>query len=279
MDGRNRPPEKSHRVNLSYREVEESFSSEGWNLAFLPVGCYEQHGPELPLNTDVLQAQELASRLASRLQSAGKGQPLVLPPIAYTPTDPNKGFAGTVTVSGEAFRHYLESVLRGIFHSDFSGIVVVNSHGSVDGALKETGFKLVFEQFDQGVSPVRPILCLNVYDAAHKAGQLFGQAIGRHADWTEFLMTYHLLGTEYYTKERLTRLQEFGESHDFTVKMPAVLGIPARYRTVDGVQGEPWPRGSDSLEEMAQRYWQLVEDEGYARLTRELQDFFQRFPR
>lgn len=261
----------------TYPEIEEMLSQPGWNLAFLPIGCYEQHGPELPLDTDIRQANELASRLAVRLEQSKLGNALVLPPITYTPTDPNRGYAGTVSISGDAFRAYFESVLRGILDSDFYGIVVVNSHGSVDGLLKEIGFKIVFEQFREGVSPVRPVLCLNTYDVSAKAAQLFGQAQGRHADWTEFLMTYGLLGPEYYTQERLSRLREFAESHDFTVKMPGVLGIPARLRSVRGVQGEPFPAADKPLEEMADEYWTLLENESFSRLKAELSDFHERF--
>ena len=261
----------------TFPEVQEILSRSGWNLAFLPVGCYEQHGPELPLDTDILQAQELARRLAQRLEQSGLGRGLVLPPITFTPTDPNRGYPGTVSISGDAFRAYYESVLRGILDSDFYGVVVVNSHGSIDGPLKEIAFKLVFEQFQNGVSPVRPILCLHTYDVAAKAAEHFGQAHGRHADWTEFLMTYGLLGPEYYTEERLKRLKEFSESHDFSVKMPGVLGIPARLRTVQGVQGEPWPTSGRALDEMAAEYWTLLESESFSRLETELKDFDERF--
>jgi hypothetical protein len=59
--------------------------------------------------------------------------------------------------------------------------------------------------------------------------------------------------------------------------MPGVLGIPAQLRSVFGVQGEPWPASSESLENLATRYWQLVEDESYAKLIFELSDFESRF--
>ena len=215
--------------------------------------------------------------MAARLEQSELGRALVLPPITFTPTDPNRGYAGTVSVSGDAFRAYFESVLRGILDSDFFGIVVVNSHGSIDGLLKEVGFKIVFEQFREGVSPVRPVLCINTYDVSAKAAQLFGQTQGRHADWTEFLMTYGILGPDYYTPERLERLREFSNSHDFNVKMPGVLGIPARLRSVEGVQGEPFPAADRPLGEMADEYWELLEVESFSRLQTEMSDFQQRF--
>ena len=261
----------------TFPEIEEMLSQAGWSLAFLPVGCYEQHGPELPLDTDIIQAEELAKRMAVRLEQSEFGRALVLPPITFTPTDPNRGYAGTVSVSGDAFRAYFESVLRGILDSDFYGIVVVNSHGSIDGLLKEVGFKIVFEQFRERANPIRPVLCINSYDVSAKAAQLFGQTQGRHADWTEFLMTYGILGPDYYTPERLERLREFSNSHDFSVKMPGVLGIPAHLRSVEGVQGEPFPAADRPLGEMADEYWTLLEVESFSRLQAEMSDFEKRF--
>jgi creatinine amidohydrolase/Fe(II)-dependent formamide hydrolase-like protein len=230
----------------------------------------------LPLATDLIQAEELVRRLVRRPRHEQIGQAFPLPAIAYTPTEPNKGYAGTVSVPGDPFRVYFEAVLRGILRSAYSAVVVINSHGSVEPLLKEIGFKLVLEQFESGQA-VRPILVLNVYDAAGKASTLFAQKIGRHADWTELLMTYRLLGDRYYTAERCGRLREFSTRHDFDVRMPGVLGIPAQLRSVFGVQGEPWPASSESLENLATRYWQLVEDESYAKLIFELSDFESRF--
>lgn len=262
--------------HLSYRELEQRLAQPGWRLALLPIGCYEQHGPELPLATDLIQAEELSRRLAARLRREQGGQAFPLPAIAYTPTEPNKGYAGTVSVPGDPFRGYFEAVLRGILGSNYSAVVVVNSHGSVEPLLKEVGFKLVLEQFESGRA-VRPILVLNVYDAASKASTAFGQKLGRHADWTELLMTYGLLGELYYTEERCRRLRDFSQQHDFDVRMPAVLGIPAQFRSVSGVQGEPWPASPEPLESLAAKYWQLVEDECYAKLAFELSHFEARF--
>ena len=74
---------------------------EGYHIALLPVGCYEQHGPELPLDTDSLIAEELASRLAKLWLN---GRAFLLPCVHYTPTEPNKNFAGTVSVPGDYAR-------------------------------------------------------------------------------------------------------------------------------------------------------------------------------
>ena len=264
-------------MRYSYRELKAWLQEPGWHLAVLPVGCYEQHGPELPLDTDILEAGELARRLVERVARSGLGRAYCLPGLHYTPTEPNKGFSGTVSVPGDCLKPYLEAVLRGIIATPYTGVVIVNGHGSVDSLLKEASFKLVLEQFESSLRPVRPILCLNVFDVWSQVEARFGQPPGRHADWAEFLMTYHLLGEDYYDEERRRRLQVFSESHDFSVRFPKVLGIPAQLRSVDGVQGEPWPRGKRPLKEQAAEYWTFVEETSFEVLRQELTHFQDRF--
>lgn len=265
------------REQYSYQQLKQWLSEPGWHLALLPVGCYEQHGPELPLDTDILESAELARRLAERVAQSGLGRAYCLPGLNYTPTEPNKGFAGTVSVPGDCLRPYLEAVLRGILATAYTSVVVVNGHGSVDPILKEVAFKLVLEQFESRIRPVRPILCLNVFDVWNQVEERFGQAPGRHADWAELLMTYALLGPDYYDSSRLQRLEEFSTSHDFSVRFPRVLGIPAQLRSVDGVQGEPWPRSSRPFQEQAHEYWAFVEQHCFEVLCSELTRFHDEF--
>ncbi len=265
------------RTHYSYRQLKEWLKDPGWHLALLPVGCYEQHGPELPLDTDILESTELARRLARRVAEKGLGRAYCLPGLNYTPTEPNKDFEGTVSIASDSFRAYLEAVLRGILRTQYTGIVIVNGHGSVDSLLKEASFKLVLEQFEAGLDTVRPILCLNTYDVWSQVEGRFGQPPGRHADWAEFLMTFQLLGEDYYDGERCRRLHEFSQRHDFALRFPKVLGIPAQLRSVDGVQGEPWPRGSQPLAEQAQDYWTFVEEVCFDSLKQELTYFQDQF--
>ena len=48
------------------------------DLAILPVGCFEMHGPHVPLGCDTLHAYAMSVILAEQWDC------LVLPPIQYT---------------------------------------------------------------------------------------------------------------------------------------------------------------------------------------------------
>ena len=260
---------------LSYSELQGQLeTSESPNLAILPVGCYEQHGPVLPLDTDNLIAGGAARRLAERLR--GRFSTHVFPCLSYSTTEPNVNYAGTVSVAADPFRAYLKQVCEGILATDFDALLVLNSHGSIVGSLKEVAFGLVMAQFRGRVRPVRPVLSLNVFDFDAVIAKELEQAVGRHADWKEFLLLYDLLGTEYFTADRMSRLRSFCDSHPFNDTMPGVIGIPAELRTTDGVQGRPLPY-EDDYAELAKRVWKITLDGVAARVERDLTEFRRRF--
>lgn len=99
----------------------------GGSLVILPVGSVEQHGPHLPLGTDVLIASHLAGRLAQRLPA------LVAPPIWYAgPSDPASGgglrFPGTMALPGHLLGASVAEIFRECFRHGAAGIAVLNGH-------------------------------------------------------------------------------------------------------------------------------------------------------
>jgi creatinine amidohydrolase len=110
---------------LTWPEVKEL--ADAGALALLPVGSTEAHGPPLPLNTDVLIAEEVCRRTSRRLREQGR-ESVTFPSIAYGRTDFAASFAGTVTIGADAARAYLEDVLAGIASHGFKRIGVINHH-------------------------------------------------------------------------------------------------------------------------------------------------------
>lgn len=238
-------------------------------VALLPVGCTEQHGPGLPLETDSLVAQGLARDLATRLPAAH-----AFPVVPYTTTEPNTAFCGTVSVPAGLFRAYLETVCRGILSHPFDALVVLNAHGSVEPSLREVGFGLVMEQFRGGVRPVRPVLVASAFEFEARLREEFAQEPGRHADWREFLLVYRELGPAYFTPDRMGALERFATEHDFrNLCLPPVLGVPMELRSALGVQGEPLPTRREGLQEQAERLWQRLLDWLEEKIASALDDF------
>lgn len=102
-------------------------------LALLPVGSTEQHGPHLPLGTDALTARAVAEAGAE----AFSGDAVVAPTIPVGIAAEHRHFAGTLWVSPDTFRRYVGEVIESLAYQGWDRVVVVNGHGGNVGALTE----------------------------------------------------------------------------------------------------------------------------------------------
>lgn len=114
-------------------------------IALLPVGSTEAHGPHLPLNVDVLIAEEVCRRIARRLRERGLVS-VTFPAVPYGLTDFAAAFAGTVSVPGDIARAYLEEVMAGIASHGFRRIGVINHH------VEPAHFRIVHEAARQAAA-------------------------------------------------------------------------------------------------------------------------------
>jgi creatinine amidohydrolase len=93
---------------------------EASGIAILPFGALEQHGPHLPLGTDTITAEHVASELADRLDA------VLLPAVNYGDTWNNAGYPGTVSLSASTVTAIAVDIGRAVAASGARGFVVVN---------------------------------------------------------------------------------------------------------------------------------------------------------
>ncbi|ELZ74990.1 creatininase [Haloferax larsenii JCM 13917] len=103
------------------------------DLALLPVGSTEQHGPHAPLGTDALNAESVASAGAEAFDD----DVLVAPTIPVGVAEEHRAFDGTLWVSPNTFRAYVRETIDSLAHHGFDRVVVVNGHGGNVEALAE----------------------------------------------------------------------------------------------------------------------------------------------
>lgn len=98
------------------------------DLAVVPFGSIEYHGPHAPLGTDSLIAQELGARVAGRLNA------ILCPLIAYTTCPPTtRNNPGTLSIDADVMTAYIENIFRGLFKHGVKGILAMNAHdGNID---------------------------------------------------------------------------------------------------------------------------------------------------
>jgi creatinine amidohydrolase/Fe(II)-dependent formamide hydrolase-like protein len=103
------------------------------DLALLPVGSIEQHGPHLPLDTDAWDAEYLARRVA---EGCSPPRPLVLPLIPYGVAYHHEDFPGTLGVGPDTLSRLVYEVGMSAARNGVTKLVIINGHGGNIPALR-----------------------------------------------------------------------------------------------------------------------------------------------
>jgi len=102
------------------------------DVALLPVGSIEQHGPHLPLDTDAFDAAHLAREVA---MACSEPRPLVLPLVPYGVSYHHDDFAGTLSVSPDTLAKMVQDIGMSAARNGVKKLIIINGHGGNDPAL------------------------------------------------------------------------------------------------------------------------------------------------
>jgi creatinine amidohydrolase len=100
-------------------------------VVLVPTGAVEQHGPHLPVGTDAMITDAVASAAAERAANA-----VALPVVQFGYSPHHGGGPGTVTLSSETYVGVVGDVLESLVGDGFEHVVVVNGHGGNRSLLK-----------------------------------------------------------------------------------------------------------------------------------------------
>lgn len=92
-------------------------------IAVLPVGSFEQHGPFLPLATDTLVACAIAREIADAFPVH------LLPPVTISCSHEHAAWPGTVSLSSVTLHAVIRDIADSLRRSDVDTLVLVNGHG------------------------------------------------------------------------------------------------------------------------------------------------------
>ncbi|MER6286168.1 creatininase family protein [Streptomyces sviceus] len=92
-------------------------------VAVLPVGSFEQHGPYLPLATDTLVACAVAREIAAAYPVH------LLPPVTISCSHEHAAWPGTVSISAVTLHSVVQDIAASLRRSGVEALVVVNGHG------------------------------------------------------------------------------------------------------------------------------------------------------
>ncbi|MBB5953600.1 creatinine amidohydrolase [Saccharothrix tamanrassetensis] len=93
------------------------------DVAVLPIGSLEQHGPYLPLVTDTVIACAIAREIAAAYPVQ------LLPPITISCSHEHAAWPGTVSISARTLYAVVTDVAESLRRSGVTRLVLVNAHG------------------------------------------------------------------------------------------------------------------------------------------------------
>jgi creatinine amidohydrolase len=111
-------------AKLTWPEVNEAVQA--GKVAILPVGMIEDHGPHLPIDTDVVIATTVCRRAADLVTQ----EIVLLPPIVFGYSPHHLDGPGTLTIGWDTFVKYVRDVTTSLVYHGFKKILIVNGHGS-----------------------------------------------------------------------------------------------------------------------------------------------------
>jgi creatinine amidohydrolase len=116
---------------------------QGATTIIIPVGGTEQNGPHMALGKHNVRVKVLAGRIAMQL-----GNTIVAPVLPYvpeggiTPPQAHMRWAGTISISDDAFKAVLDGAARSFRQHGFTDIVLIGDHGGYQSQLAAVAAKL-----------------------------------------------------------------------------------------------------------------------------------------
>ncbi len=209
--------------NLTWKEAHKLFRES--QVALVPVGATEQHGPHLPLGADFMICSAIAREVAER------GGFVSTPVIPVGSSYHHRQFWGTLWVSPVVLMQYMLEIARSLKYHGMDRLVFVNGHGAGNTfavqecrqCLRKEGVTaLVFEWW---------------YAIRDLTEELFGKPAG-HADEIEtslmMVIAPSLIHSECFSEAEKEAVSSWGVTH---------FGASTYFDTIDfapnGTVGRP----------------------------------------
>lgn len=162
-------------ASLTTRGVERLLA-DGPLDVIVPLGALEQHGPHLPLSTDQIIAEALASEAAAR-----SGECAVAPCLPVGVSPHHLGFAGTASVAAQTMAEVQVDVVSSLLSHGFGCAYVVTGHAGNAGSMAEAERRLAESFAGRVVSFADWPAQRKAVHAAAEAMGLDPERVGTHA--------------------------------------------------------------------------------------------------
>ncbi len=105
---------------LSTKEAAKAAKEE--RVLIFPIGVVEEHGDHLPLCTDSIQPEYVATQVAKKTGC------LIAPTLKYGICNAGRNFPGTISIEFESLRFIVRDILSELNRNGFNKIIVMSGH-------------------------------------------------------------------------------------------------------------------------------------------------------
>ncbi|HMJ03639.1 MAG TPA: creatininase family protein [Conexibacter sp.] len=232
------------------------------DVVLLPVGAVEQHGPHLPVDTDIRLAVAVAEEVAKR-----QPRTLVAPPVWWGLSGYHRGFPGFLTLRPATFMALLEDLCNSILDQGFGKLVLVVGHAS----NKPIAQLVVSELMQTRGVPVMQVNYLNLGAPAFARARRSALGGDFHAGELETALMLHvrpdLVQMERAVSRPLDPREHLGHSaatRDIFSAGDVGVGFDLRAGFPEGVAGDATLAtavlGADVFEAIAARACEVVDE-------------------
>jgi creatinine amidohydrolase/Fe(II)-dependent formamide hydrolase-like protein len=228
---------------LTWSDAAERFKQV--DIALLPVGAIEQHGPHLPLDTDAFDAEHLASHVAG---ACSDPKPFVLPLISYGVSYHHDDFKGTISISNETLSRLVYEIGMSAAKNGIRKLVILNAHGGNSPALNYAAQMInrdarIFACVDTGETSD-----VDIYNSIGTPNDVHA---GEIETSTTLAVRPHLVKME----RALKSVPEFSSRYlDFTSKRGISWYAYTRKISATGIMGDPTKADAQKGE----RIWEIM---------------------
>ncbi|MGI9657356.1 MAG: creatininase family protein [Gaiellaceae bacterium] len=233
-------------------------SEAGDTVVFIPVGAVEQHGPHLPVDTDICGAHETTKEIARRRSYA-----LVAPPVSWGVSGAHRKFPGVLTLRVSTFTALLEDLCDSIVDQGFTKIALIIGHAT-NKPIVQT---FVGQYMERRNISLLQINYVNL--AAERFTEIRKSALGgaAHAGELETALQMHfrpgMIDLTDVPVHYLDAKRDFGLSgatKDMFKAGEAIVGYDLAQSFPDGVMGDP----SVATEETGRQLFEAIVEKACA---------------
>jgi len=120
---------KNTMANMKWTDIKDAADNNA--LVLLPLGVIEEHGPQLPLGTDIYTAHLQCLYLKKRLEESGHAA-VIAPPFYWGICQSTGSFIGSFKSRKETVKMIVFDIIASLAGFGFRNVYGINAHGDIE---------------------------------------------------------------------------------------------------------------------------------------------------